>query len=125
MPDCSWELLDRIMATAPAIPSNRPPILIFVKCSKPTATDSNKTSSGVEVPIIEPSMGEVCDSPNIIQSLRTKPISIAAPNILSRSAGSTLSAFSHNNGSNDHNAATANDADTMAKGEMYRPSVRL
>ena len=113
------------MATAPAIPSSSPPTLIFVKCSIPTATDSSRTSSGVEVPIIEPSMGEVCESPNIIQSLRTNPISMAAPNIFSRSAGSTLSAFSHNSGSNDNMAATANDADTMANGDMYRPSVRL
>ena len=118
-PDCLCKLLlDRITAIAPDIPRSRPISFIFVKRSNPTKTDNISTSRGVVVLIIEPSMGDVCDSPNIIHSLRDMPISSAAPKIFMRSSVSTFSCFSHNIGISDHTAATTNDADTIAKGEM-------
>ena len=122
---CELLLFDMIMAIAPAIPSSRPNTFIFFSFSTPTITDSTNTIRGVVVLIIEPSMGDVFASPNIIHNLRVTPINIAAPKILSRSAGSIFSGFSHNRGANDHRAATTNDAETIAIGEMYFPSTRL
>ena len=125
--DCSCEpkLLVTIIAMAPPIPSSNPATFIFVNRSKPTITDSSRTSSGVVVLIIEPSMGEVFAKPNIIHNFRPIPISIAAPNILMRSAGSTLSDFSHNRGMSESSAAITNEAETIARGEIYRPRTRL
>ena len=118
-PECSWVvLLEIMMAIAPAIPSSSPNSFIFVKRSNPTNTDNKRTMRGVVVLIIEPSMGEVCDRPNIIQSLRDMPIRSAAPKILMRSSAAILSCFSHSIGMSDHTAATTNDADTIAKGVM-------
>jgi hypothetical protein len=68
--------------------------------------------------IMEPSMGEVFAKPNIIHNLRPMPISIAAPKILRRSAGSTLSYFSQISGISDSSAAITNDAETIARGDI-------
>ena len=91
----------------------------------PTMAERKSTIRGVEVLIIEPSIGEVFARPNIIHSLRATPINIAAPNIFSRSADSTFSGRSHKSDTNDSNAAITNEADTIAIGEMYRPNTRL
>ena len=126
-PDCVSEpiLLDTIIAIAPVKPISRPRIFILDNRSIPTITDRKSTMSGVEVLIIEPSMGEVCASPNIIHSFRATPMSIAAPKIFKRSTGATRSGFSQSSGTSDHKAAITSDADTIAIGEMYRPSTRL
>ena len=126
-PDCVCEpmLLDTIIAIAPAIPISRPTIFIFDTRSIPTITERKSTMRGVEVLMIEPSMGDVCASPNIIHSFRATPMSIAAPKIFRRSVGATRSGFSQNIGTSDSNAAMTSDADTIAIGEMYRPSTRL
>jgi hypothetical protein len=100
-------------------------VLAFDNLSTPTIVDRKSTIRGVEVLIIEPSIGEVFAKPNIIHSFRATPISIAAPKIFMRSAVSTLSGFSQSSGTSDHKAAITNDADTIAIGEMYRPSTRL
>ena len=91
----------------------------------PTMAERKSTIRGVEVLIIEPSIGEVFARPNIIHNFRATPISIAAPNIFNLSADSTLSGFSHNRGINERVAAITNEADTIAIGEMYRPNTRL
>ena len=115
---CELSLLDTIIAIAPTMPSSKPISFTLVNLSIPTTTDNISTISGVVVLIIEPSIGDVCESPNIIHNLRPKPINIAAPNIFRRSAGSTLSLFSHSSGIKDHSAATTSEAATIAKGEM-------
>lgn len=127
MLDCSCELwlLDTTTDIAPAIPRSNPITFNLENCSNPTTTDKTSTSSGVVVLIIEPSIGDVWESPNIIHSLRVIPIRSAAPNSFNRSAGSTLSVFSHIIGINDQIAATTNEAVTIAIGEMYVPSTRL
>jgi hypothetical protein len=56
---CELWLLDTIIAIAPAIPISRPITFLFDRCSIPTITDRNSTISGVEVLIIEPSIGDV------------------------------------------------------------------
>ena len=61
----------------------------------PTMAERKSTIRGVEVLIIEPSIGEVFARPNIIHNFRATPISIAAPNIFNLSVDSTLSGFSH------------------------------
>ena len=115
---CEVWLLDTIMAIAPAIPSNNPMTFVFERCSMPTIAERKSTIRGVEVLIIEPSIGEVFASPNIIHNFRATPINIAAPKILSRSAGSTRSGFSHNSDTNENSAAITNDADTIAIGDI-------
>ena len=122
---CTPLLLVRIIASVPIIPSARPTTFFVVKWSTPTTTDRRSTSRGVVVPIIEPSMGEVSASPNIIQSLRATPISSAAPNILALSWGATLSSFSHISGTSEKSAAIRSDAVTIAMGEIYFPRTRL
>jgi hypothetical protein len=89
-----------------------------VKRSTPTITDKTSTRSGVTVPIIEPSMGEVWARPNIIHSLRATPISSAAPNILSLSFGATLSRGSQSIGISEKSAAIRSEAVTIAIGEI-------
>jgi hypothetical protein len=122
---CVSKLLVTIIAIAPPIPSSKPAIFIFVNRSKPATTDSKSTSNGVMVLMMEPSIGDVLAKPNIIHNFLPIPISIAAPNILRRSFGSTLSYFSHNRGVSESSAAMANDADTIVSGDMYRPRIRL
>jgi hypothetical protein len=97
----------------------------FESRSMPTMNERKSTIRGVEVLMIEPSMGEVFANPNIMHNFRATPINIAAPKILSLSVGSTFSGFSHIRGINENNAAITNEADTIAIGEMYRPNTRL
>ena len=113
------------MAIAPAIPSNKPITFLLDSTSAPTIADRKSTMSGVEVLIIEPSIGDVCANPYIIHTLRPIPISIAAPKIFSRSAATTFSALPRIRGASESNAAITNDAATIAIGEIYRPRTRL
>ena len=103
-------------ATAPAMPSTSPETLSFVKRSMPSNTESSSTSSGTMVSMIDPSMGEVIESPYIMNTLRSTPISSAAPISLRMSARATRSAFCHSSGTSEKSAVTTSDPATMAIG---------
>lgn len=103
-------------ATAPAMPSTRPATFGRVNRSIPNATESNSTSSGTTVSMIEPSIGEVFDSPYMRNTLRSTPISSAAPISLRISARSTRSARSQSSGISDNSAVAISEAEIMAIG---------
>ena len=117
---CEWAWLDEApastTATAPAMPSTRPVILSFVNRSIPSSTESTSTSSGTMVSMIEPSIGEVIDNPNMMKTLRSTPISNAAPISLRISARSTFSTFCHSSGTSEKSAVATSDAETNAIG---------
>jgi hypothetical protein len=77
------------------------------------------------VAIIEPSIGEVRDIPNIISALRATPIRSAERIIIPQSLLSTLSPRSQILGTHDNAAATISDRQTIAIGAIYRPNSRL
>jgi len=68
------------------------------------------------VSMIEPSIGEVIDSPYMMKTLRNTPISSPAPISLRPSAQPTFSAFCHSRGTSDSRAVATSDAETSAIG---------
>ena len=119
-PDFSWALLapKSMISIAPAMPSSTPAMRCRDRFSAPTTTESRRTRSGVVVLMIDPSMGEVCTSPNIMHNFLDTPIRSAAAKILRRSALLTFSGFSQMRGISDHAAAITSEADTIASGDM-------
>ena len=75
--------------------------------------------------MIEPSMGDVLESPYIISVLRITPTNSAAPIILGMSRRSIRSPRCHSRGTSEKRAVTASDPDTMAIGSTQRGSTRL
>ena len=120
MPDLWWiPLAPKMMInTAPERPSRTPIMRCREKRSVPMIIESISTNRGVMVLIIEPSMGEVLTSPNIIHNLRDMPIRSEAIKIFTLSARSIRSRRSHNNGISDHTAAIVSEAETIASGDM-------
>ena len=98
------------------MPSSSPATLSSVKRSMPSNTESSSTSSGTMVSMIDPSMGEVIESPYMMNTLRSTPISSAAPISLRISARSTRSARSRSSGISDNSAVAISEAEIMAIG---------
>ena len=90
----SWtdEAPESTTHTAPAKPIVRPMIFMRENLSSPNKTDTTKTRIGMMVSIIEPSMGDVRERPNIRNDLRKTPINRAAPTNLRISSCGTFSA---------------------------------
>ena len=112
-------------ATAPAMPSARPATLSFVKRSIPNNTETTSTSSGTIVSMIDPSMGDVIESPYMMKALRSTPMSSAAPISLRMSVRATFSDFSQASGMSDSSAVAISEPDTMAIGWTYSGSTML
>ena len=91
----------------------------------PSRTERSSTSSGTIVSMIDPSMGDVFERPYMRKSLRSTPISSAAPTSLRISARSTRSAFCHSSGTSEKSAVTMSDAEIIAIGWTYRGSTML
>ena len=116
---CEWvwaaEMPVSTTATAPAMPSARPATLSFVKRSIPNNTETTSTSSGTIVSMIDPSMGDVIESPYMMKT----PIS------LRMSVRATFSDFSQASGMSESSAVAISEPDTMAIGWTYSGSTML
>ena len=77
------------------------------------------------VSMIDPSMGDVIESPYMMKTLRSTPMSRAAPISLCISARATFSDFSQMSGMSERSAVTISDPDTMAIGWTYLGSTML
>ena len=107
------------------MPSARPATLSFVKRSIPNNTETISTSSGTIVSMIDPSMGDVIESPYMMKALRSTPMSSAAPISLRMSVRATFSDFSQASGMSDSSAVAISEPDTMAIGWTYSGSTML